>query len=116
MAGEDDAKVLRFPTRRKRAVKNPTRSWEQPISENVRRLWAPRALREPRPLTPAGYFVLALHEALRRDSKTRARSGGPDVIGELQGMFVRWEDDPEVQVGVRAALSMVFAHKTGRSS
>lgn len=111
MAGE----ILRFPTARKAAYRNPASWWENPLPENVRRL-RERARPEPHfeALRPSEYLLLALIEALREDATKSGEGYGPDVIGALQRMHERWEDDPEVSVRVGAAIRLLFARKSGR--
>lgn len=107
--------VLAFPTKRKRAVKNPAGWWREGLPGNVQPIRPPVAPPQGELLPLTGYVALAIVQALRTNPKTWEHTGGPDVLGALQDMARRWSSDPEVLGMVTNAYSLVLnGRKSGR--
>jgi hypothetical protein len=69
---------------------------------------------ENEPIPAIGMVQLAIIEALRTEPASWERTGGPDVLGALQGMLKRWDGDEDVCAEVRRAIVLVCSRQTGR--
>lgn len=111
---EDPPTVVKFPTRRRAAYRNPPAWWNDPLPPNVTPIRRPRRPAPPEPLPPLAFLVLALIEAVRTEPASWARSGGPDVLHQLSAMAERFKADPEVLQQVQAAMRIALARRSGR--
>lgn len=114
MPQNSESNILKFPTTRKAAFRNPAGWWKAPLPMNVRRLSTSYASRPSRPVEPLALLVLALIETLQLHPAGRRRTRGLDVLGMLQDLEERWSGDEEVRIRVQAAMLILLARRTGR--
>lgn len=112
--GDHFDNVFPFPTSRKAPYRNPADWRKHPLPANITPIRRRPSPLPSQPLPSLGYVVLAVIDALQDDPKSWKRAGGPDVLGHLQQLRVRWEADRELKPRLDEALRIILARRTGR--